>query len=123
MISLAFRAMRRLHIAPARRLEQLASGARLARSFDSIAEAHATQNRYFSDSELLRLGIDLKTQALPEIESSGTVSEAMRMDLADYIPGDILVKTDRASMAHGLGLRAPFLDVHFASLCISLPAH
>jgi asparagine synthase (glutamine-hydrolysing) len=43
------------------------------------------------------------------------------MDLSDYMPGDILVKTDRASMAHGLELRAPFLDVDFASFCISLP--
>src|SRR5205814_949242 len=37
-------------------------------------------------------------------------------------PGDILVKTDRASMAHGLELRAPFLDVEVASFLISLPS-
>jgi asparagine synthase (glutamine-hydrolysing) len=36
--------------------------------------------------------------------------------------GDILVKTDRASMANSLELRSPFLDVDFASFCISLPA-
>jgi asparagine synthase (glutamine-hydrolysing) len=52
-----------------------------------------------------------------------TVNAAMQMDLQDYMPGDILVKTDRASMAHGLELRAPFLDVEFASFCISLPDH
>jgi asparagine synthase (glutamine-hydrolysing) len=38
------------------------------------------------------------------------------------MPGDILVKTDRASMASGLELRAPFLDKDFAEFCISLPA-
>ena len=37
------------------------------------------------------------------------------------MPGDILVKIDRASMAHGLELRAPFLDVSLLSFCISLP--
>lgn len=37
------------------------------------------------------------------------------------MPGDILVKTDRASMAHGLELRAPFLDVKLAEFCLSLP--
>jgi asparagine synthase (glutamine-hydrolysing) len=121
-ISLAFRAMHRLRIRPPRRLEQLASGARLARQFGSIAEAHATQNRYFRADELQALEIDMPAETLPEVESSGTVSEAMRMDLVDYMPGDILVKTDRASMAHGLELRAPFLDVDFASFCISLPA-
>jgi asparagine synthase (glutamine-hydrolysing) len=36
--------------------------------------------------------------------------------------GDILVKIDRAAMAHGLELRAPFLDVDVASFCISLPS-
>jgi asparagine synthase (glutamine-hydrolysing) len=45
----------------------------------------------------------------------------MRMDLQDYMPGDILVKTDRAAMANSLELRAPFLDVDFAEFCISLP--
>ena len=43
------------------------------------------------------------------------------MDLVDYLPGDILVKTDRATMANGLELRSPFLDIDFASFCISLP--
>ena len=38
------------------------------------------------------------------------------------MPGDILVKTDRASMAHGLELRAPFLDADLADFCASLPA-
>jgi asparagine synthase (glutamine-hydrolysing) len=53
--------------------------------------------------------------------SGGTVDDAMRMDIEDYMPGDILVKIDRASMSNGLELRAPFLDVEFASFCISLP--
>jgi asparagine synthase (glutamine-hydrolysing) len=50
-----------------------------------------------------------------------TVDTAIRMDIMDYMPGDILVKIDRASMNCGLELRAPFLDVDFASFCVSLP--
>ena len=46
----------------------------------------------------------------------------MRMDLEDYLPGDILAKTDRATMAHGLELRTPFLDVDLASFLIALPS-
>ena len=32
------------------------------------------------------------------------------VDINTWLPGDILVKADRATMAHGLELRAPFLD-------------
>jgi asparagine synthase (glutamine-hydrolysing) len=53
---------------------------------------------------------------------SDGLDSAMRFDIQDYMTGDILVKTDRASMAHGLELRAPFLDVDLASFCIALPS-
>lgn len=88
-----------------------------------LARRHQRQRRYMGDRELSRLGlsdaggIERKTESY----TSGTLDDALRMDLSDYMPGDILVKTDRASMAHGLELRAPFLDVDFASFCISLP--
>jgi asparagine synthase (glutamine-hydrolysing) len=84
-------------------------------------DAHLTQNLYFSDDELSRLGISANGKRKEEMLTGG-VDSALRMDLSNYMPGDILVKTDRASMAHGLELRAPFLDVDFASFCISLPS-
>jgi asparagine synthase (glutamine-hydrolysing) len=55
--------------------------------------------------------------------STYTLDDALRGDVFDYMPGDILVKIDRATMAHGLGRREPFLDVDLASLLISLPQH
>ena len=89
-----------------------------------MTRAHLEQNLYFSDDELSRIGLEPKGQRteddIPGLR--GGVDSALRMDLLDYMPGDILVKTDRASMAHGLELRAPFLDVDFASFCISLPS-
>ncbi len=45
-------------------------------------------------------------------------SRAMAVDIETYLPGDLLVKTDVASMNHGLEARSPFLDhrlVEFAS--------
>ncbi|MDP2372358.1 asparagine synthase (glutamine-hydrolyzing) [Reyranella sp.] len=36
--------------------------------------------------------------------------QAGRIDLATYMPGDLLVKVDTAAMAHGLETRAPFLN-------------
>ncbi len=38
-----------------------------------------------------------------------------------YLPDDILMKTDRAAMAHGLEVRAPFLDRAFAEYAGALP--
>jgi asparagine synthase (glutamine-hydrolysing) len=42
-------------------------------------------------------------------------------DLTTYLPGDILVKVDRAAMANGLEVRAPFLDRDVAEFALSLP--
>jgi len=39
-----------------------------------------------------------------------------------YLPDDILMKADRASMMHGLELRAPFLDPEVAAFAARVPA-
>jgi asparagine synthase (glutamine-hydrolysing) len=49
------------------------------------------------------------------------IDAATSFDLACYLPGDILVKVDRAAMAHGLETRAPFLDAELADFVLSLP--
>jgi asparagine synthase (glutamine-hydrolysing) len=61
-------------------------------------------------------------EKVSHIYGLGSVDNALRMDLEDYLPGDILVKVDRASMSNGLEIRAPFLDSELASFAISLPA-
>jgi asparagine synthase (glutamine-hydrolysing) len=42
-----------------------------------------------------------------------------RMDFADYLAEDILVKVDRASMLNSLEVRAPFLDVRLIEFAFS----
>jgi len=46
-----------------------------------------------------------------------------RVDIETYLPGDVLHKVDRMSMAHGLEVRSPFLDVDLISFALSLPDH
>ncbi len=48
----------------------------------------------------------------------GTLQHA---DLHSYLPGDVLHKVDRMSMAHGIEVRSPFLDVDLMTWALSLP--
>jgi asparagine synthase (glutamine-hydrolysing) len=46
-----------------------------------------------------------------------------QVDLCGYLPNDILAKSDRMSMAHGLEVRAPFLNHELAEWALALPDH
>lgn len=56
--------------------------------------------------------------------NSGEISAFDRMIRSDfdaYLPGDLLVKVDLATMANSLELRSPFLDVNVVEWGVSLP--
>jgi asparagine synthase (glutamine-hydrolysing) len=50
-----------------------------------------------------------------------TMDQVASFDVGCYLAGDILVKVDRAAMAHGLETRSPFLDVDLVEYALSLP--
>ncbi len=58
---------------------------------------------------------------LPEQSRIDDVTEMMTADALIYLPQDILVKVDRATMAHSLEARAPFLDRTVVELALSMP--
>ncbi len=49
------------------------------------------------------------------------LQRAQYTDLATYLPGDILTKIDRTSMANSLELRSPLLDPDFYAWAVALP--
>lgn len=62
---------------------------------------------------------------LEQVYDSGSLDRydrVFRMDLLSYLPDDLLVKVDRASMAHGLECRSPLLDQHLVEFACRLPA-
>lgn len=97
------------------------SGRAWRRQFRTVGAAHAARTAVMGPADLSRL-VPGSGELADERDGIESLDGVLRSDLATYLPGDILVKTDRASMAHGLELRAPFLDAELASFCLSLPA-
>jgi asparagine synthase (glutamine-hydrolysing) len=60
-------------------------------------------------------------QRSPSVEVVQGLQRALHFDLTSYLSGDILVKVDRAAMAHGLETRAPLLDRDVVEFALSLP--
>jgi len=56
-----------------------------------------------------------------EVADCHYLDRAMYVDIKTWLPDDILVKLDRASMAHSLECRAPFMDHRLVEFCASLP--
>ena len=61
-------------------------------------------------------------QTMSDANTDDPLSRMQYTDLMTWLPGRMLVKTDRASMAHGLEVRPPLLDHRLVEWAGQLPA-
>lgn len=94
------------------------------------AKAYEEFMRSFNGSEIDQLfSREIKRQivkpfSFDEItlpERTDLITSLQYLDSKTYLPGDILTKVDRASMAHSLEARSPFLDYELWELVFSMP--
>ena len=84
--------------------------------FSPEARAELTGRRHAFDP------VDLYRARFAETEGAEPLARLQDVDLGIYLVDDLLVKTDRASMAHSLEARVPFLDPAVTNFAAALPA-
>ena len=92
------------------------------------AQAHVYWNGTFSETEkaaLVRIPLpgtfaDLLTGLKGSLPGDG-IAPFLGFDQEYYLPDDILVKSDRMSMAHAVEVRPPFLDHRIIEFASTLP--
>jgi asparagine synthase (glutamine-hydrolysing) len=55
------------------------------------------------------------------VQERSPLEQMQWVDMHSYLPGDILVKADRATMAYSLEARSPWLDYRLAEFALRIP--
>jgi asparagine synthase (glutamine-hydrolysing) len=115
-----------LHQIPAARREPRSPLFRVSRFLDAAAvparERYARLMEIFPLEARRALWAEAGRARPLHLEPAGPGLAALQLlDLETYLPGDLLLKADIASMAHSLELRSPFLDHEVVALGLALP--
>jgi asparagine synthase (glutamine-hydrolysing) len=99
-----------------------AAGVLPAKSVDALYYGLVSQ--WADPASVVIDGTELPTQLTglgPELDGLDDIQRMMALDAITYLPDDILVKVDRASMGVSLEGRVPFLDHRVVEFAWSLP--
>ncbi len=75
----------------------------------------------FTESIRAHDSYDLLRKWFEEALAVELLDQLLAVDTRTYLPDDLLVKVDRATMAHGLEARSPFLDHKLMEFAAALP--
>jgi asparagine synthase (glutamine-hydrolysing) len=93
---------------------------RMVSVFDSAAKESLYSDDFLHETEYLR-SVELLNPWFERANGAGIVDATLMADIMTYLPNDLLVKVDIASMAVSLEARSPFLDHHVIEFAARLP--
>jgi asparagine synthase (glutamine-hydrolysing) len=90
----------------------------------SVFDSEAKQDLFTENFARQTEGLSMAAKLDPwfaRANGSGIVDASLLTDIMTYLPNDLLVKVDIATMANSLEARSPFLDHHVMEFAASLP--
>jgi len=95
---------------------------RASRYFDEPARADLYEPDFLDSLELVPW-LSVLEQPYLASDAAEVVERLLDVDVQTYLPDDLLVKMDIATMAHSLEARSPLLDPAVMELAAALPIH
>lgn len=103
----------------------------LTRAGQSLEESFLGEAHVFSDDEALALlqepyrhgpkATDLTASIYQKLQGQGEMTKKQGVDIDLFMVEDVLLKADKMTAAHGLQVRAPFMDAKVVEVAESLP--